>query len=147
MQQIINMRIRFRPSDPPPGRACRGFSLLEVLVAFTILAMLLGALFQVFSGGLRAARTGERYTRATVIAQSQLAALGVEQPLQEGVSSGIADDVYHWRITVSPYLDDQLPVADGVLQPLTVNVEVFWEEGGISRVLTLTSMLLAPAQS
>ena len=72
-------------------RSCRGFSLLEVLVAFTILAMLLGALFQVFSGGLHAARAGDRYTRATVIAQSTLAALGAEQPIQEGVTSGSAD--------------------------------------------------------
>ncbi len=128
-------------------RACRGFSLLEVLVAFTILAMLLGALFQVFSGGLRAARSGDQYTRATIIAQSRLAALGVEQPLREGVSSGTDDDPYHWRVTVSPYLDDQMPVADYVLQPLTVHVEVFWEEGGSARSVSLTSILLGPAPS
>ena len=128
-------------------RACRGFSLLEVLVAFTILAMLLGALFQVFSGGLRAARSGDQYTRATIIAQSRLAALGVEQPLREGVSSGTDDDPYHWRVTVSPYLDDQMPVAYHVLQPLTVHVEVFWEEGGSARSVSLTSILLGPAPS
>ena len=128
-------------------RACRGFSLLEVLVAFTILAMLLGALFQVFSGGLRAARSGDQYTRATVIAQSRLASLGVEQPLREGVSSGTDDDPYHWRVTVSPYLDDQILVVDHVLQPLTVHVEVFWEEGGSARSVSLTSILLGPGQS
>ncbi len=128
-------------------RACRGFSLLEVLVAFTILAMLLGALFQVFSGGLRAARSGDQYTRATVIAQSRLASLGVEQPLREGVSSGTDDDPYHWRVTVSPYLDDQILVVDHVLQPLTVHVEVFWEEGGSARSVSLTSILLGPAPS
>ena len=128
-------------------RACRGFSLLEVLVAFTILAMLLGALFQVFSAGLHAAHSGDRYTRATVIAQSRLAALGVEQRLRGGVFSGTTDDAYHWRVTVSPYLDDQLPATDRVLQPLAVNVEVFWEDGGSPRTLSLTSMLLAPAQS
>jgi general secretion pathway protein I len=128
-------------------RACRGFSLLEVLVAFTILAMLLGALFQVFSGGLRAARSGDQYTRATIIAQSRLAALGVEQPLREGVASGTDDDPYHWRVTVSPYLDDQMLVVDHVLQPLTVHVEVFWEEGGSARSVSLTSILLGPAPS
>jgi len=127
-------------------RACRGFSLLEVLVAFTILAMLLGALFQVFSGGLRAASAGERYTRATVIAQSRLAALGAEQPLREGVFSGTTDDAYGWRVTVSPYLDDQLPETDRVLLPLTVSVEVFWEDGGTPRTLSLTSIKLAPVQ-
>jgi general secretion pathway protein I len=128
-------------------RGCRGFSLLEVLVAFTILAMLLGALFQVFSAGLRAARSGDRYTRATVIAQSQLAAIGVEHALLEGITSGTTDDDYHWRVTVRAYDDDQLSETDLTLQPLAVDVEVFWEEGGAPRTLTLTSMLLGPLQT
>ncbi len=125
------------------GHRCRGFSLLEVLVAFTILAMLLGALFQVFSAGLHAARSGDRYTRATVIAQSQFAALGVEHALQEGITSGATDDKYNWRVTVRVYDDDQLPETGLVMQPLAIDVEVFWEEGGAPRTLTLTSMLLA----
>ena len=129
-----------------PRRVCGGFSLLEVLVAFTILAMLLAALFQVFSSGLHAARAGDRVTRATVIAQSRLAAVGLEQPLLEGVSSGSTDDAYHWRVTVGEYLDDQLPVIDPILQPLTVAVEVYWEEGDDARSVSLTSMLLAPRQ-
>ena len=128
-------------------RSCRGFSLLEVLVAFTILAMLLAALFQVFSAGLHAARSGDRYTRATVIAQSQIAALGVESPLQEGITSGTTDDDYHWRVTVRVYADEQLPETGLTLQPLAVDVEVFWEEGGAPRTVTLTSMLLGPLQT
>jgi general secretion pathway protein I len=127
--------------------ASRGFSLLEVMVAFTILAMLLGALFQVFSAGMHAARSGDRYTRATVIAQSQLAALGVEFPLAEGVTSGSTDDAYHWRVIVSSYTDDELPLTASQLQPLAVDVEVFWEEGGTLRSVSLTSMLLRPASS
>ncbi|TFH50464.1 MAG: prepilin-type N-terminal cleavage/methylation domain-containing protein [Lysobacterales bacterium] len=127
--------------------ASRGFSLLEVLVAFTILAMLLGALFQVFSNGLHAARSGERYTRATVIAQSRLAALGVEDSVEEGVTSGTTNDAYHWRVTVSAYRDDQMPATEHMLQPLTVDVEIFWEEDGRARTVSLTSMRLAPAQS
>ena len=128
-------------------RASRGFSLLEVMVAFTILAMLLGALFQVFSGGMHAARSGDRHTRATVIAQSQLAALGVETVPVEGVVSGTTEDAYHWRVIISPYTDDQLPVTESLLQPLTVQVEVFWEESGRSRSVSLTSMLLGAAGS
>lgn len=128
-------------------RANRGFSLLEVLVAFTILAMLLGALFQVFSGGMHAARTGDRHTRAAIIAQSRLAAVGVEYPLDEGVASGTVDDDYHWRVTIGPYVDDQLPVSDSLPRPLSVNVEVFWEEGGAPRSVSLTSLYLGSADS
>ena len=130
-----------------PRRASRGFSLLEVMVAFTILAMLLGALFQVFSGGMHAARSGDRHTRATVIAQSHIAALGIEYPLVEGVTSGTVDDDYHWRVSIAPYTDDQLPAAGALLQPLLVNVEVFWEEGGTPRSVSLTSIRLGAAAS
>lgn len=130
-----------------PRHAIRGFSLLEVMVAFTILAMLLGALFQVFSGGMHAARSGDRHTRATVIAQSRLAALGVEYALVEGVTSGSVDDDYHWRLTIAPYTDDRLPAAGALMQPLIVNVEVFWEEGGAPQSVSLTSMRLGASES
>lgn len=136
--------IRSMPPTPAIGRkACRGFSLLEVLVAFTILAMLLGALFQVFSGGLRAARAGDSYTRATVIAQSRLAALGVEFPLEEGTSSGNVDDTFHWRVIVRPYVDAELPASPDLPRPFSVDVEIFWEEGGGARSLSVSSMRLA----
>lgn len=126
------------------GRACRGFSQLELLSAFAILVVLLAALSQVFNAGLNAARSGENDTRAVAIAQSRLAALGVEHPVQVGVQSGAAGDDYYWRVTVRPYLDDQLPAAEGILQPLTTTVDVFWEERGEPRSVTLTTMLLRP---
>ena len=126
---------------------CSGFSLLEVLVAFTILALVLGALFQVFSAGMHAARSGDRYTRATEIAQSKLAAVGVEYALSEATFSGTTDDDFRWRITVDPYTDDQLPLTEVALRPLTVNVEVFWDEGGKSYTFALKSMMLEPAST
>ena len=132
---------------PATRRASRGFSLLEVLVAFTILAMLLGALFQVFSGGMHAARAGDRHTRATVIAQSQLSAASVEYPPAEGFASGRTDDGFDWRVSIAPYSDDLLPLGDAPLQPYIINVEVFWEEGGSGHILSLESILLGPVSS
>jgi general secretion pathway protein I len=89
-----------------PGR-CRGFSLLEVLVAFAILALSLTVLMQVFSTGLRNISVGEDYTRAVLLAESVLASVGVEQSLQEGEQTGAFDDrygeEYRWRVAVSRY--------------------------------------------
>jgi general secretion pathway protein I len=125
-------------------RSCRGFSLLEVLVAFTILAMVLGALFEVFSAGMGAARYGDRYTRAVEIARSRLAMINVDGTPSLGESDGISDDGFRWRATVREYSDDALADAELSMKPLTVAVEVSWEEGDGFRVVTLTSMLLAP---
>jgi general secretion pathway protein I len=119
--------------------ACRGFTLLEVLVAFTILVMVLGALIQVFGGGLRAATAGQQHTRAMLIAQSKLATLAAKDVLAEGVQSG-QDEIHRWQVTVVPYgnADAALPV-----QPWAVTVEVSWRGGEGSRSISLSSLVLA----
>lgn len=121
---------------------CRGFSLLEVIVAFTILAMVLGALFQTFSSGLRAAETGDRYTRAVVIAQSMLATYGADDLLIEGVTDGMVDDEFRWRVTISPYVDSQMQGGLPTLTPLLVDVAVYWEQSGTQRTISVKSMML-----
>ena len=128
-------------------RTVGGFSLLEMMIAFVGIAMLLGVLIQLFGNGLDTVRVGERYTRATVIAQSHLAAAGLEHPIEEGVTSGVAEDAFHWKMTVTPYRDAHLSAAQFTVRPLTVQVEVFWEEGGESRMVSLTSIRLRPLRS
>ena len=125
----------------------RGFSLLEMLIAFVGIAMLLGVLMRLFGDGLESVRAGERYTRATVIAQSRLAAAGFERPLEKGVTSGTAGEIFHWRMTISEYGDADTPAQPRVVEPLSVRVEVFWEEGGESHLVSLTSLRLRPVSS
>lgn len=128
-------------------RGVGGFSLLEIMIAFVGIAMLLGVLIELFGSGLETVQTGEHYARATVIAQSRLAAAGSESPLEEGVTSGTAEDFFHWRMTVSPYSDAFAPAAQHMVKPLSVQVDVFWEEGGRPRTVSLTSILLEPVRS
>lgn len=124
--------------------ACRGFSLLEVLVAFSILVMILGALFQVFGGGLRAAAVGDQYTRATLIAESKLAALMVDGDAIEGVYTGEDDEFYQWQVTVAAYEDPGAPPEDSLsVRPLTVTVEVSWQHDETPRAVSLSTMVLS----
>jgi general secretion pathway protein I len=81
-----------------------GFSLLEVLAAFVILALVGTALFRLFSGALGNASLADEYSRATLYAESRLAVLGVETPLREGTLQGNSDDGYYaWTATVALY--------------------------------------------
>jgi general secretion pathway protein I len=90
--------------SPGPRVRATGFSLLEVLVAFVILALVGTALFRLFSGALGNASLSEQYSRATLFAESRLASPGVETPLKEGVQQGTSDDGYYqWALTVQPY--------------------------------------------
>jgi len=79
-----------------------GFTLIEVVVAFVILAAILGVSFRIFSTGIARAGMLEERSRALAIAQSQLGTAGVEQTLREGETRGESEDrVYQWTTTVT----------------------------------------------
>jgi len=87
-----------------PANRVSGFSLIEVLAAFVILALVGTALFRLFSGALGNASLADEYGRATLYAESRLALIGVETPLREGTLQGTSDDgVYRWSASVAPY--------------------------------------------
>jgi general secretion pathway protein I len=82
----------------------RGFSLLEVLAAFVILALVGTALFRLFSGALGNATLADEYSRATLYAESRLAAVSVEAPLKESTLQGNSDDGrYAWTAVIAQY--------------------------------------------
>lgn len=81
----------------------RGFSLLEVLVAFSILAISLGILLSLFSTGLRNLSVSRDYSRALIIAESKLAEIAVEQPLESNGRAGAFDDKYRWTVEISEH--------------------------------------------
>ena len=113
-------------------------------MAFTVLAVSLGVLFEIFATGLGAARTSENLVHATQLAQSKLAAVGVETPLAVGEHSGRFDDDFAWRVAVRPFADDSTGL-EGVraTRAYEVAVTVSWDQGG--RQVRLTTLRLGPA--
>jgi general secretion pathway protein I len=80
-----------------------GFSLLEILIAFSILALSLSILLKIFSTGANIAVVAEDYTAAVQIAESLMAKTGVETDLKTDESSGVENEKYHWRVAVAPF--------------------------------------------
>ncbi len=80
----------------------RGFTLIEVVVAFVLLAVVLTLAFEVFSAGLARAGQFEDRSQALMIAQSQLASAGVETAMREGASQGeSADHHFQWSTRIT----------------------------------------------
>lgn len=129
-----------------------GFSLLEIMVAFTLMALILAVLMRVFSGGLQGIGLAEDYARAASIAESTLARVGADIPLKEGSESGEAEDRYRWTVTMKPHDIPDVPAAEGspastpvknlpvVLHEVSVNVS--WSEYGRDRQYVLNTLRL-----
>jgi general secretion pathway protein I len=125
-------------------RGEEGFTLIETLVALIIMIGVATMLYRGFSGGLRAAATADEAESALLVAQSRLAALGVETPLAAGEQEGQEDGVA-WRVSVEPYPGSDEAVAGP--KAFWATVTVAWrEKRGARRSLQLTTLKLGNAQ-
>jgi general secretion pathway protein I len=106
----------------------QGFSLLEILIAFSILALALGILLKIFSAGVNTAGVAEEYTAAVQIAESLMAKTGVESRLQPNEATGLENEKYHWRVSVSPFqfTTENLDVTTIAAELFKVKVTVSW---------------------
>ncbi|MDH3230462.1 MAG: prepilin-type N-terminal cleavage/methylation domain-containing protein [Alphaproteobacteria bacterium] len=105
-----------------------GFTLIEVLVAFAILAFTLAAAYGVFSDAARAVASGERYGVALALAESRLAAVDAAPAGEAWDDAGEFDGTYRWRVETR-VLPDGPPVTVRI-EPVVVTVTVTWESGG-----------------
>ncbi|MEP6702523.1 MAG: prepilin-type N-terminal cleavage/methylation domain-containing protein [Betaproteobacteria bacterium] len=118
------------------ARAHRGFTLLEILVAFVVLTVGVGILYRTFSTGLSSVDTITGYNEAIAIAEAKLGALGLEKPLAEGEESGTTDDHrYDWRVAVQLYTPpgDNPDQPGGFISPqqmFRATVTVTWNQRG-----------------
>ena len=130
----------------------RGYTLLEVLVAFAVLALALTLLLGTLSGGTRQVRWSADAGRAALHAQSLLADVGVGTALEAGRRDGVFDDGrYRWSLEVSPWVEPSLP-PPAVVDPfapqlLSLQLTVLWGEGGPRERLQLQSLRLVQADA
>jgi len=114
-----------------------GFTLIEVIVAFTILAIMLTALLQGFSRGMDGIAAAEERSRLIAAAQNRLEEVGVLIPLEPGVDAGREDGI-DWEVAI-----DALPAVapPGLADPppfdlLEVRVTVRNDAGGSETLVT-----------
>jgi len=129
----------------------RGFTLIEVVVAFVLLTVVLVTAFEVFSAGLARAGELEDRSEALMIAQSQLAAAGVEQPLRDGETQGESEDRrFRWTTRIT-HTDEGLQPgkpAPSAYALYRIDVLVTWQDAqGRAQGLPLSTMAVWTAPS
>ena len=130
-------------------RAAAGFTLIEIIIAFGVLALGLTLLLGTLSGASRQLRQAGDAGRAALHAQSLLDERS-DALLQPGRLAGTFEDGrYRWQLAVQRWRDPQ--AAAGAVDPaaarlLHVQLDVRWGEGGPSQRLRLSSLrLVLPA--
>ena len=132
----------------------RGFSLLEVLAAFLILALVGTVLFRLFGASLNNVGAADDFSRAAVLAESRLTAAAAVQPLQEATDQGVSDDGrFSWTTNVTRYVapdssPDQLHVSEAAPVALwRVAVTVTWPgtQGNVHSVALSTVRMASKA--
>jgi general secretion pathway protein I len=120
-----------------------GYTLIEVLVAFMILVLALTVLMRIFSGGLQNVSVSSDYATATLIAESRLAAAGIDVPLQPGETSGTEGERFDWTVSVQDYQPwaGYRSAVKGV-DAYRVTVTVEWPNGDNTRSVGLTTVRL-----
>jgi general secretion pathway protein I len=131
------------------ARRQQGYTLLEVIVAFAVLALALTILLGILSGATQQVRWAGDAGRAALHAQSLLAQAGVGEPLRAGHTEGqFENGRYRWTMDVEPWRDPSTagaspqPVDPGAPQLLSLNLLVQWGDGGPRDRLQLQSLRL-----
>lgn len=123
-------------------RKARGFTLLEVLVAFLILSSSLGVVMHLISVSSKNTNYAQLHQRALVLAESKLVELSAGPELANGTDDGELESPYFWEAEIQPWeFPDQELTTDYRITPFKIDVSVSWGELQSQRV-SLTTVVL-----
>lgn len=89
-------------SERLPRNRGRGFTLLEVLLAFVVFALSFAVVLEILSGSMRSTARAREYTEVALIAQSVMDQVGLDIPLEAGFSAQGETGPYRWDLTIQP---------------------------------------------
>jgi general secretion pathway protein I len=132
--------------SPNRVRTERGFTLLEVLVAFIIAGLALGVLFASGLSSLQSAQAASHYEQAVARARSHLTLAVHASPLAAGEWQGDDGSGFAWHLRVASIASTTVrPITAMTLRksasfPLTlyaVSVSITWQDSGTPREVRL----------
>jgi general secretion pathway protein I len=124
------------------GDSQSGFTLIEVLVALTILSISLATLLAIFLQGLDRARESSNEAAARVLAQSLLTQAKASPNLAFGASAGKVN-AFVWRTQVVPY-GTAADRSAWQTNPAQIVATVSWRGDGGRRSVSLSTLRLLP---
>jgi general secretion pathway protein I len=126
----------------PKTKFDKGFTLIEVVVALAILGIGLTVIIELFSGGLRLARTSEEYTKGVNYGRAKMEEVMSQQGMKEGDEEGKFDETFRWQVGVKKL--DILPGEKSTefkppVELFQVKVNILWKSGSKERSTSIES--------
>jgi len=124
----------------------RGFTLLEVMLAFVIFAISFATVLEIVAGSMRSVRRASEDTEVALFAQSIMDLVGTEIPVEDGEFSGMGMDRYQWRLGIYLYNAGDVDTQTQELAELSgialywVDLNIDWEAGRKPRNLHFSTI-------
>lgn len=116
--------------------------MIEMVIAFAILAMMLTALYTGFESALSRSRHDARFSEATLLAESLLARAGADLPLGPGTQNG------EWNEFTYELAEQIAPATAGSPAPtiptIRLSASVTWVEASGKRSLAISTLKPLP---
>ncbi|MGJ8662313.1 MAG: type IV pilus modification PilV family protein [Marinicella sp.] len=109
-----------------------GFTLIEVIASFTILAMTFMVVLEILSNSSTNTIKSSERTQISLLAQSKMDEVGLIIPVEEGSVSGAFNDDINWDIMIQPY---EVPYEGNVVMDFApvelfhVKLTISWFDG------------------
>jgi prepilin-type N-terminal cleavage/methylation domain-containing protein len=130
--------ITLPPGVPRPPRA-EGFSLLEVLVATTIMGLVMVVLLQVLTAALRAQEASWSNTQAVLVGEKILQENCQVNVMTAGTYQG-RDGRFDYLVKVAPQYELSDPFANKKILCSLIRVTLTWQEWGRRKTLDLQTI-------
>ncbi|MGB9715552.1 MAG: type IV pilus modification PilV family protein [Thermodesulfovibrionales bacterium] len=116
----------------------RGFTLLEILVALSILGIAITIILQLFSANLRSLSASEDYVFAVSKAEAKMREILDDKDISEKSWTEITDDGYRMDVSINEGLKDRTENLQ--VRAFEVTLTVSWAKNMKNKSLTLRTM-------
>ena len=116
----------------------RGFTLLEILVALTLIGVAIVVVMQLFSANLRSLALSDSYVNASVRAEAIMRNVLEDEKFPDSASAGSTEDGYRYETVIEKGYEDR--TKDLGVDLFKVKITVRWTDGTRERSLDLNTL-------
>lgn len=118
----------------------RGFTLLEILVAFSLIGIVLVVVMQIFSAGLRSLSLSDSYVNASARAEAVMRNIVEDEDFPNVTLSGSTRDGYRFDSVITKGYEERVQALN--IDLYQVRVTIYWNDGVRERSMSLDTLKL-----